>query len=141
MNVPLGLHLTPILQKGRLRPRGRCRLLPPGKPQSPFGSSFILISVSEPLQSSESGCMGGPPVKFSPAKVRVHGAPGVRLSPASLRPGCQCWKKGFLRGHRSILGTAGLLLSRASRGEKRVSCQYGGRLGRRFPGQPLCMPG
>lgn len=64
MNVPLGLHLTPISQKGRLRPRGRCRLLPPGKPQSPFGSSFILISVSEPLQSSKSGCMGGPPGKI-----------------------------------------------------------------------------
>ena len=66
----------------------------------------------------------------------------MRLSPASLRPGCRCWKeKGFLRGYRSCLGTAGLLPSRASQGEKRVSCQYDGRLGRWFPGQPLRVPG
>ena len=65
----------------------------------------------------------------------------MRLSPSSLRPGCQCWKeKGFLGGYRSRLGTAGLGPSRASRGEKRVSCQYSGHLGRRFPGQPLHVP-
>lgn len=93
----------------------------------------------------------------SKRRVQVHGwspgrilarqsasprAPGMRLSPASLRPGCRCWKeKGFLRGYRSCLGTAGLLPSRASQGEERVSCQYDGRLGRWFPGQPLRVPG
>lgn len=66
MNVPLGVRLTPILQMGKLRPRGHCRLLPPRKSQSPFGSSFILINVSEPLQSSESGCMG------APGKILAH---------------------------------------------------------------------
>lgn len=65
-------HLT----EGKLRPRGRCRLLPPGKSQSPFRSSFILINVSEPLQSAESRYMGGLLVEFSPAKVRVHGLQG-----------------------------------------------------------------
>lgn len=140
MNVPLGVRLTPILQMGKLRPRGHCRLLPPGKSQSPFGSSFILINVSEPLQSSESGCMGAPGKILAHQSASPQGSRG-EAEPPSLRPGCQCWKKGFLRGHRSILGTAGLLLSRASRGEKRVSCQYGGRLGQWFPGQPLCVPG
>lgn len=49
MSDPLGLHPTPILQKGKLRPRGCSRLPPLGKSQCP---SSIPINMSEPLQSA-----------------------------------------------------------------------------------------